>query len=143
MTGWNAGWGSDPGAMASRRDRARHRSFWLAMAGLLVTVLLAAAIQLGNSVTELRREIEDLTLQQENLVARHATLSLAWNRATSRQVVMRRATSELGLVCPEDPGTVMLTRHAPPPQPGHWDRLRRHLPLDDPAPSALAGVIAP
>ncbi len=142
MTGWTLASGRPAANMACRRGRGRHRPVWLAAGAMTVTCLLLTAIQLGNSVTELRREIQDLTLQQENLVARHAVLSLRWNRATSRQAVMGRAARELGLVSPENPGAVMITMR----EPASGDRgvrwLRR-LDLDDGVPAALAGAWQP
>ncbi len=142
MTGWTLAGGRPAAAMASRRGGERHRPLWLAAGALAVTLLLLTAIQLGNSVTELRREIQDLSLQQENLVARHAALSLQWNRATSRQVVMTRAAGELGLVSPDDPGILMITRHEPARGDGSGD-WRRRLHLDDAVPTALAGAVRP
>lgn len=142
MTGMHAA-PAPHGAMARRRDAARFRPALLIGGGLLVTCLLAGAIQLGNSVTALRREIQDLTLERENLSARQAVLSLAWNRATSRQVIMTRAGRELGLICPDAPGTVVLAVHTPPRQTAPWSRLRQHLPGEGGVASALAGAVRP
>ena len=135
-----AGW-----CMARRRGVDRYRPFALAAAGILATFLLAGAIQLGNSITALRHDVQDLARDYDNLEAHQAQLAVRWNTVSSRQVVMRRAQTELKLVCPDVPGTIIVAT-AEVEEPGStwarlWPRLSRN--LNNPLPSAVAGENSP
>lgn len=95
-------------SMARPRDSARyHRR--LLLSGLLLTALLAGGIHLGNAVTVLRREVQDLARQNRNLEARQAQLAVRWNTQTSRQVILRRAGRELGLIVHEAPAAILVS----------------------------------
>jgi hypothetical protein len=143
MTSWSLSLGSGPSAMARRRDGSQRRPLWIAAALVLVFALLGGAIQLGNSAASLRRGIQDLGREVEIASARQALLELQWNRASSRQVVMRRAARELGLISPEAPGLVLLAVSPDQPSEEPWTRWRRHLAQDGPVPAALAGAVTP
>ena len=112
--------------MAQRREAARYR--WrLLVSGLLLTGLLALAIQLGNAVTGLRRELQDLTRTNRNLEGRRAQLAVQWNTESSRQVILRRAQQELDLVVHEAPAAILVSRRdgdgRQPTWPGWLQRL--------------------
>ncbi len=132
-----AAWG-----MVQRRESARYR--WrLLLSGVALTGLLAAAIQLGNAVTGLRREVQDLTRASRNLEARRAQLAVRWNTASSRQVVLRRAQTELGLINQEAPAAILVTTRD---EAGRSVQPLRRLPRlgpIDPIPAALAAPDAP
>jgi len=129
-------------SMARRRNAARYRPLWLVAAGLLLTGMLAGGIQLGNAITTLRREVQDLARLCDNEEAQRAMLSVRWNTASSRQVVMRRAQRELELVCPDAPGTILVaTRGDAAANPIVAQFLRRLDAPRDPLPGAIAGTV--
>ena len=130
-------WSNDGWSMAQRRGAARYRTQWL-VAGLVMTVLLVGSIQLGNSVTSLRREIQDLVRTCQNLEAQRALLAVRWNTESSRQVVMRRAQRELGLVSDTAPGAILVSTGDPAGQNLTWPRLLQSLGQGDLTPAALA-----
>ena len=112
------------------------------MVGVLATFMLAGAIQLGNSVTALRQDVQDMACDRDNLEARRAQLAVRWNTVSSRQVVMRRAQDELELICPDAPGTIVVATTEPAESGASWARLWPRLTLDNPLPSAVAGEIS-
>ena len=128
--------------MARRRTFDRYRPLVLTMAGVLATFLLAGAIQLGNSITSLRRDVQDLTRDIDNLEAQRANLAVQWNTESSRQVVMRRAQNEIKLFCPEAPGTIMVAS-ADEGSSWRWRDLWPQLAWNDPTPAANAAEIRP
>ena len=139
MTGLHGTAGAVPNrTMARHRDGGRYRPLVLAAIGILLTGVLAGAIQLGNSNTGMRQEIQDLASAHDNLEAQLALLSVHWNTETSRHVVMSRAAQELGLVCPEAPGTILVTSLEPHDDGATWNRILGRLEPMDPVPSALA-----
>jgi outer membrane murein-binding lipoprotein Lpp len=132
----------DGWSMARRRDAERFRPLALALAAVLATVMLAGAIQLGNSITAMRRDVQDLTSDLENLAARRAQLEVRWNTATSRQIIMSRAANELDLHCPDAPGTIVVTAVEPEGRGVDWRRLWP-LAMGDPVPAATASERRP
>lgn len=135
---------SAPGwCMAHRRGADRYRPFVLAAAGILATFLLAGAIQLGNSITALRYEVQDLAREYDNLEAREAQLAVRWNTVSSRQVIMRRAQDELQLICPDVPGTIIVATAELEESGSAWARLWPRLSLNNPLPSAVAAERSP
>ena len=120
------------GRMARRRDERGWSP--LVVVGLLVlaTVVLVGAIQVSNSTTALRGEVADLARACDNTEAVRARLSVHWNAASSRQVVMRRAQLELGMINPAAPATILLA--AMPGRPESGARLA----FVDPVPAAVA-----
>ena len=128
--------------MARRRGADRYRPLVLAVVGVLATFMLAGAIQLGNSVTALRQDVQDMACDRDNLEARRAQLAVRWNTVSSRQVVMRRAQDELELICPDAPGTIVVATTEPAESGASWARLWPRLTLDNPLPSAVAGEIS-
>lgn len=106
------------GAMARHRGRAAGMPARLIVVGLVITAILALSIQIGGEVTRLREEIQALRHDCDELQARQALLSVRWNAESSRQVVMRRAEVELDLVCPDEPGLLLVEA----PDGGSGDR---------------------
>ncbi|MBD3219700.1 hypothetical protein GF314_00535 [bacterium] len=100
--------------MARRRGAGRAAPWKFVLAGLLVTAGLAASIQVAGEVTQLRSEIQTLRAACDEMAARQAVLAVTWNTETSRQRIMRRAERELGLVCPEEPGPILVARMVRP-----------------------------
>lgn len=128
--------------MAYRRDAARYR--WRLLAtGLLLTGLLAGAIQLGNAVTVLRRQVLDLARANRNSEARQAQLTVLWNAASCRQVVLRRAHEELGLVDHEAPEAILVSMGDGASQPLGWPRWLHRLGPSDPLAAAQAAPDRP
>lgn len=125
------------GAMARRRDGAGRLPLWYTLAGLAITLTLAASIQVAGLVTGCREDIQALQRRCDELRAQGALLSVHWNAESSRQVVMRRAQQELQLVCPDEPAVLLVATSAS----GDADQ-RRLLALDLAAyrmPAAVAG----
>lgn len=128
--------------MAQHREAAVFR--WkLLGSGLLLTGMLAGAIQLGNTVTDLRREVHDLTRLNRNLEARRAHLAVHWNTESSRQVVMRRAEEELGLVIHEAPPAILISRREGVEPHLAWLRWLQRLGPVSLTPAAVASPDAP
>ncbi len=128
--------------MARRRGVDRYRPLVLTVAGVLATFLLAGAIQLGNSITALRRDVQDLTRDIDNLEAHRANLAVQWNTESSRQVVMRRAQDEIELICPDAPGTIMVAT-IDDGGSWRWRDLWPQLTWSDPTPTAVAAETRP
>ncbi len=122
-------------SMAHRRAASRDRNRLL-VAAVLMTALMAAGIRLGNEVTGLRREVQDLARTCHNLDARGAMLAVRWNTESSRQTIMRRAQRELGLVSETAPGAILVSYRDAGAGTGTrpWRRLAAH----DPVPTASA-----
>jgi hypothetical protein len=92
--------------------------------GIAVTAGMAGLILLANDVTLLRTEIGDLGQKRTTLVVRKAMLMARWNEAAAPGAVVARATRELGLICPADPGHVfVLTTPAKSHDPELWRRV--------------------
>lgn len=125
------------GAMARRRDGSNRWPLWCGLAGLSVTLILAASIQVAGAATNCRQDIQALQRRCDELEARAALLSVHWNTESSRQVIMRRAQQELQLVCPDEPALLLVAA----PADGQADQ-RSVLALDLSAyrvPAAVAG----
>jgi len=114
---------ANPRGMARRRFRAGP----VAAAALLVLLLfggLAGSILLANQVTSLRGEIGRLARDQDTLTGQVALLTARWNAVASRAAVVARAQSELGLVRPDSPGTVVqVVAAAPRGRTPIWERV--------------------
>jgi hypothetical protein len=106
--------------------------------GLLATGLLAGSIQLSNVNTALRREIQELQQGCATREAQRALLSVRWNTASSRQLIMGRAERELGLICPDAPGTILVAARRPASREGWLQGVQ----LATTAPSLPAAVAA-
>jgi len=100
------------GAMARHRDGAGRLPIWCGLAGLAITLILAASIQVAGLVTGCREDIQALQRRCNELRAHGALLSVHWNAESSRQVVMRRAQQELQLVCPDEPAVLLVATPA-------------------------------
>ncbi len=99
--------------MARRRGAGLSAPWKFVLAGVLVTAGLAASIQVAGEVTQLRSEIQALRAECDEMSARQAVLAVTWNTETARQRIMRRAERELELVCPEEPGPILVARTVP------------------------------
>ena len=100
--------------MARRRKRGLRPWVGATLTGIAVTAGLACLILLANDVTLLRTEIGDLGQKRTTLVVRKAMLMARWNTAAAQGAVVARATEELGLLCPADPGHVLVLTDARP-----------------------------
>ncbi len=70
--------------------------------------------------------------------AQRALLSVRWNSESSRQVVIRRAHTELDLVLPDEPGLVLVATPTVRRRAAGDDVVAVYLPVD-PTPAAYAG----
>jgi hypothetical protein len=110
--------------MARRRKRGLRPWVGATVTSIAVTAGLACLILLANDVTRLRTEIGDLGQKRTTLVVRKAMLMAQWNTAAAQSAVVARATQELGLLCPADPGhLLMLTTPARSRDPELWRRV--------------------
>ncbi|MBU8870479.1 MAG: hypothetical protein KOO60_06410 [Gemmatimonadales bacterium] len=101
--------------MAHRRNLATGRVMIGLLGGVTIGFLMAGAVFLSNSVTNLRADIAVLEGQKCCLEAQSAHLQKRWNLATAPRVIKDRALAEVGLVVPSEPALVMLR----PSQPDH------------------------
>ena len=97
------------GAMAQRRRLVSSRMTGLFCGGLLLVTALVGMVSLSNSVNGMRASIAELEDNREFLEAHAALLQARWNQATLPAVIIARASSELALMLPENPGQVLLT----------------------------------
>jgi len=125
------------GVMAQHRDRRVPATVWVGLGGIILTALLLGAIQIGGEATQLRQEIQALGRGCDELEARQAVLSLQWNSESSRHVIMERAQRELELVCPEEPG-LLLVMASEAESAGRRDQLALDLSACT-VPAAMAG----
>jgi hypothetical protein len=123
------------GRMARRRHERGHSPLWVVAGLVLATIVLVGAIQVSNSTTALRGEVADLARACDNTEAVRARLSVRWNAASSRQVVMRRAQRELGMVNPAAPATILLATASDHVAPA------ARLAFVDPVPAAVADPV--
>ena len=94
--------------MAHRRSLATGRVMIGLLCGVTVGLLMAGAVFLSNSVTNLRAGIAVLENRKCCLEAESARLQTRWNLDTAPQVIMARARVEIGLVAPDEPALVMV-----------------------------------
>ena len=130
-------------AMARPRGRDRYRPVWLVLAAMMLTGMMAASIQISNVMTSMREEIQTLERTCASLEAQQATLSMRWNSASSRQVIMRRAGEELGLICPDAPGTILVASRSQESSAEQWSRVVDLVSTVDQTPTAMAAVGRP
>jgi hypothetical protein len=110
--------------MARRRKRGLRPWVSATLTGIAVTTGLACLIMLANEVTLLRTEIGDLGQKRTTLVVRKAMLLARWNESAAQSTIVARATTELGLMSPPDPGHVLvLTTPARSHDPELWRRV--------------------
>lgn len=126
-------------AMAHRRGLLDRRALRLAGVVLVLAAGLAGALLLSVQVTRLRAEVAVLEDRRECLLARRASLEVAWSEATDRRVVRERARRELGLVAPRDPDFVLVVPSADPAV-GPWQRLLANLGAGDGAGESVTPV---
>ena len=93
--------------MAHHRNLATGRVMVGLLAGVTVGLLMAGAVFLSNSVTNLRANIANLESRKCCLEAESAHLQTNWNLSTAPQVIMERA-GKRGLVVPAEPALVMV-----------------------------------
>ncbi len=94
--------------MAHRRGHASQAPLWFGLAGAGILLILAASMQIGGAVTNLRQDIQVLERGCDELHARQALLSLHWNSESSRHVVIARAEQEIDLMCPDEPSLLLV-----------------------------------
>jgi len=116
---------------------------WLVLAAMMLTGMMAASIQISNVMTSMREEIQTLERTCASLEAQQATLSMRWNSASSRQVIMRRAGEELGLICPDAPGTILVASRSQESSAEQWSRVVDLVSTVDQTPTAMAAVGRP
>jgi hypothetical protein len=110
--------------MARRRKRGLRPWVGATLTSVAVTAGMACLILLANDVTLLRTEIGDLAQKRTTLVVRKARLMARWNGAAAQSTIVARATEELGLISPPDPGHVLvLTTPAKSSDPELWRRV--------------------
>lgn len=110
--------------MARRRKRGLRPWVCATITSIGVTAGMACLILLANEVTLFRTEIGDLTQKRTTLVVRKAMLMARWNEAAAQSTIVARATEELGLMSPPDPGQVLvLTTPAKSHDPELWRRV--------------------
>ena len=94
--------------MASRRCWRGRPAVLAAALGLPLAALLVTLVFLANGVVHLRGDIQLLEQHAAYLEAVTARLSGSWDALAAPEVVIRRATSELGLVASQRPETVLV-----------------------------------
>ena len=94
--------------MASRRCWRGRPAVLAAALGLPLAALLVTLVFLANGVVHLRGDIQLLEQHAAYLEAVTARLSRSWDAVAAPEVVIRRATSELGLVASQRPETVLV-----------------------------------
>ena len=115
--------GTEGGAMAQRKGILTAQVVAVVVVVIVMGALMGGRIFLTNQITGLRTRVADLENQREFLEAGSARLHLQWNEASSRETIVTRASTELGLIVPESPGLVLVCVRKP--QKGHavWDAL--------------------
>ena len=109
--------------MASRRCWRGRPAVLAAALGLPLAALLVTLVFLANGVVHLRGDIQLLEQHAAYLEAETARLSRSWDVVAAPEVVIRRATSELGLVPSQRPETVLVVTHAVAREQDHgWRR---------------------
>ncbi len=110
--------------MARRRKRGLRPWVGATITSIAVTAGMACLILLANEVTLLRTEIGDLAQKRTTLVVRKAMLMARWNEAAAQSTIVARATEELKLMSPPDPGQVLvLTAPTQSHDPELWQRV--------------------
>ena len=110
-------------AMAHRRGLLDRRVLRLGMVVMALAASLAGALLVTVQVTRLRTSVAELEDRRECLLARTATLEVAWAEATTPHTIRRRAARELGLVVPAAPDYVLLEPVRDTATSGAWQRL--------------------
>ena len=109
--------------MASRRCWRGRPAVLAAALGLPLAALLVTLVFLANGVVHLRGDIQLLEQHAAYLEAETARLSRSWDVVAAPEVVIRRATSELGLVPSQRPETVLVVTNAVAREQDHgWRR---------------------
>lgn len=93
----------------SLRDRAPVLMGGVCLGAVLMFSLLVA---LSNAVVQERRRLRDLRADKIYLETKIGGLEEAWYAATSRDRIVARAETELGLVTPDGPGLVVVLASA-------------------------------
>jgi hypothetical protein len=102
------------GGAARRRTMARSRRIadraplLIGGACCVAVTLFSLLVALSNAVVGERRHLRDLRADKVYLETKIGRLEEAWYRATSRENIVARAETELGLVTPDGPGLVVV-----------------------------------
>ena len=94
--------------MAIRRRLVRGKVTFAILGIVVLVIMLGGSIFVSNEVTAMRADIARLESRQDFLEAGSALLLTDWNRATSSEVIIPRATRVLGLEVPELPQLVLV-----------------------------------
>jgi hypothetical protein len=103
---------------ARRRTMARSRNIkdrapvMVGGACLAAVIVFSLLVALSNAVVKERRLLHDLRADKVYLETKIGLLEESWYRATSRDRIVARAETELGLVTPEGPGLVVVLASA-------------------------------
>jgi len=79
---------------------------------LVAVVVFSLLVALSNAVVKERRLLHDLRADKVYLETKIGRLEESWYRATSRDRIVARAETELGLVTPDGPGLVVVLASA-------------------------------
>jgi len=116
--------------VARHRSMARSRSLRdrtplvIGAACVVAVVLFSLLVALSNAVVKERRLLRDLRADKIYLETKIGRLEEAWFSATSRERIIARAETELGLVTPDGPGlVVVLASAAKERRPPAWRRV--------------------
>lgn len=94
--------------MAIRRRLIRGKVTFAILGITVLVLMLGGSVFVSNQVTAMRADIARLESRQDFLEAGSAMLLTDWNRATSSEVIIPRATRDLGLEVPELPQLVLV-----------------------------------
>ncbi len=87
-------------------------------------VLFSLLVTLSNAVVKERRRLRDLRADKVYLETKIGRLEEAWYAATSKDSIVARAETELGLVTPDGPGlVVVLASSATERRESGWRRV--------------------
>lgn len=98
----------EAGVMAHRRRLVEPGTAVVLPVILLAVLLLAGAVFVSNQVVAMRLRIAQLEDRRLYLETGSAKLQARWNAMTAPDVIRERATLELGLIAPGDPGLVLV-----------------------------------
>ncbi len=96
------------GTMARSRRSAGRSVLKSAGACISVALVSVSLVMLANGVVGSRQRIECLQKEKAYLETRIGQIEREWNRVAAREVVVARAETELGLIAPDGPGTVVV-----------------------------------
>ncbi len=102
------GGGSGRRAMARSRSIRDRAPLLIGGACFVAVTLFSLLVTFSNAVVKERRLLRDLRADKVYLETKIGRLEEAWFQATSRESIVARAETELGLVTPDGPGLVVV-----------------------------------